>query len=259
MNKIIFLGTGSALNPFRQLTSICFVTDTINFLIDCGDGMGTVRQLKRARIKMESINDIFISHKHADHLLGLPFIIVNKIIKEKNKIRIFGPLQTVKVAKLICKTTDFLGSDTHRFAFIPIKPYEKIKLAKGITVSGFKMKDVPGRNITEYAFEVFVDKKRIVFSSDTNPNPKFTKFVNNADILIHECGGLDKNREKINLHGHSTARNAGECAEQAKVKQLILTHLPDETAALEVDLLNEAKQYFRGKVIIAVDLMEIQI
>ncbi len=56
---------------------------------------------------------------------------------------------------------------------------------------------------------------------------------------------------------HSSAREAGEAAEKAKVKILVLTHLiPD--GAREQDFLNEAKTAFSGKIIVGRDLMSIQ-
>lgn len=54
MSKLVFLGTGCANNLEGQMTSLCFVVGRQALLIDCGDGMGTMRQLVRANVPLSS-------------------------------------------------------------------------------------------------------------------------------------------------------------------------------------------------------------
>ena len=43
--------------------------------MDTGGGNGIMTQLEKAGIPMESIHEIFMSHEHTDHLLGLIWLI----------------------------------------------------------------------------------------------------------------------------------------------------------------------------------------
>ncbi len=260
MNKIIFLGTGAASSLTRQLTSILFVTDRKNFLIDCGDGMGTVRNLVKSGVALESVTDVFITHRHADHMLGMPhFLLTQMIGNDKTKVRVFGPKQALDVVRLVSfKTHDYLKKHASRIAFVSMKPNVSVRLAPGLTVTGTKVAGPKGGAIITYAYKITVDGKTVVFSSDMHPNALFDKLAKNTDVMIHECFGPEKDREQSGLFGHSTAREAGEAAMRAKVKKLILTHIRDEKVVSVKSMVTEARRYFNGFVIPAEDLLAVE-
>jgi ribonuclease Z len=69
--ELHILGSGAATptlrrNPSGQLLDI----HDKYYLIDCSEGTQT--QLRKAKIKFQRINQIFISHLHGDHYLGMP-------------------------------------------------------------------------------------------------------------------------------------------------------------------------------------------
>ena len=71
MNRIIMLGTGGG--TAMELYNTCFVIQNNfgNFLVDAGGGIELIKMLKLANIDYKTIKDIFISHTHTDHILGL--------------------------------------------------------------------------------------------------------------------------------------------------------------------------------------------
>ena len=68
--KLTILGSSSALPTSERYPSahILNVHERL-FLIDCGEG--TQMQLRKCRIRLGKINNIFISHLHGDHVFGL--------------------------------------------------------------------------------------------------------------------------------------------------------------------------------------------
>ena len=75
MEKIIVLGTGTAsvVNNFNT----CFILENNNqeyLLVDTGGGNRILKQLQLANININNIHNVFISHKHLDHLLGMLWI-----------------------------------------------------------------------------------------------------------------------------------------------------------------------------------------
>lgn len=68
--RVHILGCGSAHPTLRHYAS-SQVVELRNklMMVDCGEG--TQMQLRRSRLKFTSINQIFISHIHGDHCLGL--------------------------------------------------------------------------------------------------------------------------------------------------------------------------------------------
>lgn len=76
--------------PYRHLTSILLRRKGDLFLFDCGEG--TQVSLKRLNLKWKKIDAIFISHTHADHVTGLPGILMlNSQVERTEPLYIYGP------------------------------------------------------------------------------------------------------------------------------------------------------------------------
>ena len=75
MMKLTILGSCSAYPTLdRFTTSQILEINGKSFLIDCGEGAQI--QLRKNKIKFNSIEDILISHLHGDHFFGLPGLIL---------------------------------------------------------------------------------------------------------------------------------------------------------------------------------------
>ncbi|MCB9202334.1 MAG: ribonuclease Z [Flavobacteriales bacterium] len=89
--QLTILGYNSAIptmhsNPTAQYLNI----RESGILIDCGEG--TQVQLRKAKIKFNSINQIFISHLHGDHVFGLPgFLSTLALLGRTTSLTIYGP------------------------------------------------------------------------------------------------------------------------------------------------------------------------
>ncbi len=85
------LGCGGMMPlPYRHLTSVLLRRDGDLFLFDCGEG--TQVSLKRLNLKWKKIDAIFISHTHADHVTGLPGILMlNSQVDRSEPLYIYGP------------------------------------------------------------------------------------------------------------------------------------------------------------------------
>lgn len=257
MNKLIFLGTGSAAHLTRQLTSLCFVTDDRTFLIDCGDGMGSLRNLLKAGIRIEDVNDVFITHRHADHVAGMTHYLFLKMLEKETRVRVYGPKEAVNVVKTISLLThDLTERNQGRIDFQAMQSGDSIKLGNTNVTSALVKHGLP----VSYAFAVSTEKTKVVFTGDMQPNDNFELLTKGATILVHECFGLSNNEELWHKSGHSSAKDAGETATRAGAKHLILTHMPTKDFDVDPELLkNEAQKYFSGEVKVAEDLMEVEL
>ncbi|MEM0449461.1 MAG: ribonuclease Z [Methanomassiliicoccales archaeon] len=89
--RIIFLGTaGSLPTPQRNPIAVAVQMGPDILLFDCGEG--TQRQFMLSSASFMRVTDIFISHFHGDHFLGLPGLIQSmNFFGRKRELRIFGP------------------------------------------------------------------------------------------------------------------------------------------------------------------------
>lgn len=99
--EIIFLGTSSAVHSKeRNQVSIAAKAFGKVMLFDCGEG--TQRQMLHTKVSPMKISDIFITHFHGDHILGLPGLIQSLGLHgRKEKLTIYGPKGLHKIRNAI--------------------------------------------------------------------------------------------------------------------------------------------------------------
>jgi len=89
--EVFVLGTGGTMPlPHRHLTSALVRRDGDLFLFDCGEG--TQIALKKMNLRWKKINAIFISHTHADHITGLPgMLMLSSQVDRTEPLYLIGP------------------------------------------------------------------------------------------------------------------------------------------------------------------------
>lgn len=104
--ELTILGCGAATPTLRRgnTAQLLNLHDKL-LLIDCGEG--TQLKLRRARIKFQRIDHIFISHMHGDHYLGLPGLISSMhLYGRTNPLHIYAPEHLQEVVELNLKHSD---------------------------------------------------------------------------------------------------------------------------------------------------------
>ncbi|MFW5683914.1 MAG: ribonuclease Z [Spirochaetota bacterium] len=92
MNMEAFiLGTSGTMPlPSRHLTSVLLRREGELFLFDCGEG--TQVSMRRLNLKWKKISAIFISHTHADHVTGLPgMLMLSSQVERDDPLYVIGP------------------------------------------------------------------------------------------------------------------------------------------------------------------------
>lgn len=91
MIECVLLGSGGMMPmPHRFLVSLAVRIEGLNLLFDCGEG--TQIPIKIAKIGIKPIRHIFITHLHADHVTGLPglLMMINQA-EPDGVVRVYGP------------------------------------------------------------------------------------------------------------------------------------------------------------------------
>ena len=88
---VVFLGTSGSVPTARRSPACVLVRrGSERLLIDCGEG--TQRQLLRSSVGLVDLREVFITHYHADHYLGLPGMLKTFALRGRElPIAIYGP------------------------------------------------------------------------------------------------------------------------------------------------------------------------
>ena len=117
--KLTILGSSSALPTSERYPSahVLNVHERL-FLIDCGEG--TQMQIRKNRIRLSRLNNIFISHLHGDHIFGLYGLLSTfSLMGRKTPVRIHAPENYHSI--LLSHLLDFDIHLSFEIEFIPLK------------------------------------------------------------------------------------------------------------------------------------------
>ena len=263
MEKIIFLGTGHAgvIDNFNS----SFVLEDQNgdyLLVDAGGGNGILKQLKNANVDLLNIHNIFITHKHIDHMLGVIWLyrMIDSAMNNGMYEGILNIYCNEEVASLITfMINNFLRKSQQknfdRRIFInSVNDKERVRILD-YDIEFFDINSIIDKQL---GFRTVLNNgKTLVMSGDEPLDDKLFGYARNCDYLIHEAfcleeeSGIFKPREK----NHDTVALAAVKAEKLGVRNLILWHTCDN---LKSDRANkytvEAIKYYNGNVYVPNDL-----
>lgn len=260
--NLTMLGTGNAL--VTECYNTCFVLNEEKdcFLVDGGGGNAILHQLKYAGLDWKNIHEIFVTHKHIDHLLGIIWL-VRMICQHMSQgkytgaVNIYGHDEVIPIIQDIAnqllqpKQTAFIGQRLHF-----------------ITVCDGETKEILGKQVT--FFDIHSTKaKQFGFCMELDNREKFTccgdepyhecerKYAQESKWLLHEAFCLYAQADIFSPYEkhHSTVKDACEFAERLKIQNLLLYHTEDKNIKKRKELyLSEGEKYYHGNLYIPDDL-----
>ncbi|MDQ3856879.1 MAG: MBL fold metallo-hydrolase, partial [Actinomycetota bacterium] len=116
---IVFLGTsGSVPTARRAPSSLLIRRGGERFLVDCGEG--TQRQLLRSGIGLVDLPEVFLTHYHADHYLGLPGMMKTFALRGRElPLTVYGP---PGLGELFGALQRIFGRLTYRYELVELLP-----------------------------------------------------------------------------------------------------------------------------------------
>lgn len=262
MSRIIMLGTGDAM--VTRCYNTCFVLEAGDrrLLVDAGGGNGILTQLEKVGISISSIQDMFVSHAHTDHLLGTIWVlrrVIGAMRKGKytGEFRVYSHDKVLEVIRYICRNT----LNATDWAYID-KGIHWCELQDGeaFNVGGMRLKCFDMHSVKEKQFgfrAILPDGQKLVCLGDEPYNAHVRPYAEKADWLMHEAFCLYAEREKYKPYekSHSTPLDAGRHAAELGVKNLILYHTKDHALdRRKQTYTEEAALYFKGRIFVPDDL-----
>jgi ribonuclease Z len=194
--ELTILGSGSATptlsrNPASQILNI---QDQL-MLIDCGEG--TQIALRKNKIKFQRINQIFISHLHGDHYLGLPGLLSTfNLLGRNNSLDIYGPSELEEIINFHFKVSGTLLKYPINFFTVKANSKKLLFENKTLQILAFPLK----HRIETYGF-LFEEKPKLrhINSEATKelaiPYYQYNKIKHGADYIVEETGKIIPNHK----------------------------------------------------------------
>jgi ribonuclease Z len=280
---VLFLGTaGSAPTARRGLPATLVRRSGDRLLFDCGEG--TQRQLVRS-VGLLELEDVFVTHFHADHVLGLPGMMKTFSLRQRERpLTVYGP---VGLRRLFAGLAPVIGRTTFEVALVELEPNAELD-RDGYRIAAFAVDHGPaalGYAVVEdprpgefdplRARELGVAAgpdfgrlqrgetvdgvrpdqvmgeprrgRKVVIAGDTAPCDMTRLVAFEADLLVHEATFLEEDAERAAETRHSTALQAAALAASAGVSMLALTHVSPRYGGGE--LRDEARAAFENVIV----------
>ena len=263
--KLTILGTGNA--TVTECYNTCFVIsdDDRHFMVDGGGGNTILHQLKAAGLNWMDMRDIFVTHKHINHLLGIIWM-MRMILQNMNRGKyegeatIYGHEEVIRILKemagevLSAKEMKYIDDRLH---MVVVEDGEEREII-GKKVTFF---DIHSTKAKQFGFTMNLKNgKKFTFLGDEPYQEHEEVYAKDADWLLHEafCLYADRDKYKPYEKHHTTVKEACENGEKLGAKNLILYHTEDKNLANRRELYTaEGSLYYHGNLIVPDDLERI--
>jgi ribonuclease Z len=147
---IVFLGTsGSVPTARRGLAGTLVRRGGERILFDCGEG--TQRQLLRSTVGLVELPEIFVTHYHADHYLGLPGMLKTFALRGREvPLSVYGPPGLVDLFSVLRR---IFGKLTYPVDLVELRPGDAVERADyrivafavehGVSSNGYALVESP--------------------------------------------------------------------------------------------------------------------
>lgn len=259
--SVFFAGTAGSIPTVRRgLPAVLVRRGGDRILFDCGEG--TQRQLVQS-IGLTELTEVFLTHFHADHWLGLPGMLKTFDLRARERpLAIHGPPGLRDLMSLALRAAgrvrfeldlielapgDVLERDGYKIAPVPVAHrtttalgyvlYEDQRPGQFDPVTARRLGVVPGPEFgrlqrgetvrgvrPEQVLGPARPGRKVVISGDTSPCETLAIASHAADLLVHEATFAEEEAERAAETGHSTAGQAATLARDAEVTMLALVH-----------------------------------
>lgn len=265
--QLIILGTGNAMATRCYNTCFALRNRKDYFLVDAGGGNGIFRQLEKAEINFTDIHQMFATHAHTDHILGVVWVIrkiATLMSKEKyeGNFILYGHDEVINALTTICRLT--LSGKIVKYIGDRIL-FQEVTDGSRAEIMDMKLQffDIASKKMKQFGFRAELpDGKQLVCLGDEPYNAICYEHVGQPDWLLAEAFCLYSDRSLFSPYEkhHSTALDAGRLAESLGVKNLVLYHTEDKNLERRKSSYTaEAALEFSGKVYVPDDLEKIEL
>lgn len=222
--ELVFMGTGNAFAPQRCWSG--FVLDQ-RHLFDAPPT--ALYSLKRMGLPLAAIETVFISHFHADHFFGLPFLLLEYayLTRRESPLTVVGPAGLEARVKQLIDLGGYSGL-WQRAHELQVR-YLEVEDGGTGRVNGVEFESVEvdhgGPELRSYGFRTRRDGRTLSYTGDSRYCDQLVRLAEHADVLVSDCTYAQGH----GLPEHMSLEEVRELqARIAPTTQFVLTHLGDD-------------------------------
>jgi ribonuclease BN (tRNA processing enzyme) len=266
------LGSGGPELQDKRASSSYLVWKDRQALVLVDAGGGSALRFGESGAQMSQLDVLLFTHYHIDHSADFPALIKSSWFEDRKRpLPIYGPAGNDFMPSTTEFVYDFFGEKHGAYRYLSelLMPGEEgsYKMQPHNVVAGstpvaafrsgglavYAVRVVHGQ-VPALAWRVEVGGKFIVFSGDTNgDNPGLAQLALNADLFIAH-NAVPEGAVGIERRLHMPPSVIGQIAEDAHVKNLVLSHRMLRTLGKEDQTQSEIKKRYSGPVEFANDL-----
>ena len=243
--QVTVLGSGTAVPVADRFPAGYLVqSDQVTAMVDCGPG--SLRRLAQAGADIANLDAVFLTHFHTDHCADLGpllFALRNPAYAGRKPLHIFAASGLERHLTLLYTAWPWATAKDYELRTKELTPGD-------LTFGDLEIKVVPIRHTAQSLGYRFTDPAgySVAFSGDADECEELIDLARDTDLFVCDAAFPDEGR----VEGHLTPGLAGQYAQQANCRALLLTHFYPE--CLGVDVRAQAKRAFDGEIIAATDL-----
>ena len=260
---VSFLGTGAGNCIHRAHTAIVLdCPDGTRLLLDAGSGNSALRLGAELGIYAESFEHVLLSHRHGDHMGGLPHIqgrrtqmapdaaplVVHSL--EESLRGLQNLFRAVSITHQVDQDSVTTTEGNRVVSWDPVETEQWIQLGEDTRARCFLVNHIGGA----VGWRVESGGVNVVFSGDTRYSDNLVEASQGVDLLIHEALSTEDDKEGASRRGHCTAAEAAQAAARAGAGELVITHIDTPFHVNTRPLLDEARAHYDGPASVADDL-----
>ena len=245
--RLIFLGTGG-YHPNERRHTATLLMPEIGVALDAGTGFFRVQK----RLATDTL-DVFLTHAHLDHVCGLTFFLVPVLQGDVKKVRVHATPETIDAVRRHLFAAELFPVEPP-YEWCELKSGEAVTLADGARVTWVGLQH-PGGSV---GYRIDWSDRSLAYITDTTAPGSYVSFIQNVDVLIHECYFPDEMSEWAEKTGHSSASAVAKVARDAGAGRLYLVHADPQRPEDDPVGLSGLRSIFPGAEL-AEDLLEIDV